>query len=262
MDKEIENLTIDDLINESEGFLNKPCINMYFKLEGRDSELSLLKESLYKKRLKNTLLVGNPGSGKTAIVEEFAKISINNCSVLEFNITSLLAGTRYRGDLELKVDKILKLITDFNRYNTDKPIVLFIDEIHTLMQKTCGIESSSISDLLKTSLSKGDIIVIGATTNDEYNRYIKPDLAITRRFSPIHINDLSDDIVIKILKNFMINNIDDEICEYIVNESKKIKRGVNPDISIEILDRVQARAKLRRIKITTALVDEIIEIMM
>ncbi len=166
MDKEVENLTIDDLINESEGFLNKPCINMYFKLEGRDSELSLLKESLYKKRLKNTLLVGNPGSGKTAIVEEFAKVSINDCYVLEFNATSLLAGTRYRGDLELKVDKILKLITDFNRYNADKPIVLFIDEIHTLMQKTCGPDSSSISDLLKTNLSKGNIIIIGATTNE------------------------------------------------------------------------------------------------
>ena len=150
--------------------------------------------------------------------------SINDCYVLEFNATSLLAGTRYRGDLELKVDKILKLITGFNRYNTDKPIVLFIDEIHTLMQKTCGPDSSSISDLLKTNLSKGNIIVIGATTNEEYERYIKPDLAITRRFSPIHIDDLSDEIVIKILKNFMLNNIDDDLCKYVVSESKKIKR--------------------------------------
>lgn len=262
MEDEIKTLNVEDIINESDGFLTKPYIDYYFTLEGRTDELNLLNESLYKKRLKNTLLVGNPGSGKTAIVEEFAKVSNDKCELLEFNVTSLLAGTRYRGDLELKVDKIIKNITEYNRMNIDKPIVLFIDEIHTLMQKTCGPDSSSISDLLKTNLSKGNIIVIGATTNEEYERYIKPDLAITRRFSPIHITDLPNETVIKILKNFMINNIDDEICEYVVNESKKIKRGVNPDISIEILDRVQARAKLRRIKITTALVDEIIEIMM
>ena len=140
--------------------------------------------------------------------------------------------------------------------------MLFIDEIHTLMQKTCGIDSASVADLIKTNLSKGNIIVIGATTNEEFNRYIMPDLAITRRFCPIHITDLSDDIVIKILKNFISLDIEESIYHYIVNESKKIKRGVNPDISIEIIDRCQARAKLRSTQITKNLIDEIITIMM
>lgn len=261
MNKDIIDLNVDKLINESDGFLNRPYLDYYFKLEGRNEELNILKESLYKKRLKNTILVGNPGSGKTAIVEEFAKQNQDKCIVLEFNVAALIAGTRYRGDLELKVGKIIKSITEFNRYN-DKPIVLFIDEIHTLMQKTCGAESSSIADLMKTNLSKGNIIVIGATTNEEFNRYVMSDLAITRRFCPIHITDLSDEIVIKILKNFISFDIEESIYKYIVDESKKIKRGFNPDISIEIMDRSQARAKLRNTQITKDLIDEIISVMM
>ena len=83
MNENIIDLTIDDILEESEGFLNKPYLDYYFKLEGRNDELNLLKESLYKKRLKNTILVGNPGCGKTAILEEFAKLNNDKCIVLE-----------------------------------------------------------------------------------------------------------------------------------------------------------------------------------
>lgn len=224
---------------------------------GREEEINLLEESFYKKRMKNTLLVGPAGCGKTTIVENIAYILKNKYVFLQFDVGGSVAGTKYRGEFEQRIHNVLKQIMKYNECH-EKPIVLFIDEAHSLY-KAGGAEGAiDASNILKPYLSKGDITLVGATTDYEYEHTIKKDLALSRRLSPIFIKPLEKEQVLNILKKFSEESVSDIGLEYIYNSSLTIPNSCNPDISIEILDRCLARKECRGVDITSGMVNEIV----
>lgn len=227
-------------------------------LKGREEETQMLIETLHKKRFKNSILIGEAGVGKTAIIEEFARLKANDIIVLEMNIASCLAGTRYRGDFEEKFGNCLDDIIEYNLYGGALPIVLFIDEIHTIIHAGDNEGAVSASNILKPYLSKLDITVIGATTNSEYEAFIKDDRAIKRRLSPIFIKELEQNSVIEILNEFCEGKLSEQMLQYIYQKSLKVEGGSNPDCSIEILDRCMAKKKATGQKITKGMVDKVV----
>ena len=224
-------------------FLKKISVSQE-KLIGRDEELQFLKESLYKKRMRNTILVGNSGVGKTAIIKEFASQIKDKYYVLEMNVANSMYQTQFRGQYEEKIGKALDSIVDYNKTHYDKQIIVFVDEIHILNQTGCKDNGClNAFDILKTYLSKGEITIIGATTKREYDNFIKNDKSISRRVCPIFIDELKEDTIIDILRDFSEGKVDDSILKDIYEHSKEIQNCTNPDTSIEILDRCMAHQK-------------------
>jgi len=168
------------------------------KIIGREEELQRLIQILLKKTKNNPILIGEPGVGKTAIVEGLAyKIANNeikelqNKQIIELTVSSILAGTSLRGELEKKLEDLIKQLE--NNYN----IILFIDEIHTIML------DNTISNVLKPALARGQLTIIGATTTEEYYKYIEKDPALERRFQPILINEPTLEQTLQILENII-----------------------------------------------------------
>ena len=228
----------------------------FMKLFGREKELKLIKETFYKKRMKNIILVGDAGSGKTAIIEQFSKDNSYNYSILSLDMASCVANTKFRGEFEGKLTSLFKDVYEYNLNNDYKPIVLFIDEIHLIMN--CGSSEGGMSaaNILKPYLSNRVITIIGATTKKEYANTISKDLAMVRRLSPVFISNLDKDVIIKILNKFSNGRLDNDILDYIYNSSLKL-RGTNPDISLEITDRALARKKCTKSIIDKSMIDEI-----
>lgn len=227
--------------------------NRIFK---RDTEIKTLIEILLRKNKNNPLLVGEAGVGKTAIVEELVRL-INEEEVPEFLIGykvieldtgSLISGTRYRGDFEDRLNKIIKEVI------AEKNIILFIDEIHTLVN--CGGAEGAIdaANILKPYLARGDIKVIGATTIKEYRNSIQKDKALDRRFQIINVEEpnLKDtEYILKHIKNHyeLHHNViisDENIKDIVKYADKYIFNRYNPDKSIDILDSVCAHVQLTR----------------
>ena len=158
---------------------------------GRDEEISRVIQILSRRTKNNPVLLGEAGVGKTAIVEGLAqKIqqqevpnSMRGKRLVSLNIGSLVAGTKFRGDFEERVMKIL------NEVQEDGNVILFIDELHTLMGAGSATGSLDAANILKPMLAKGDIQTIGATTFDEYQQFIEEDAALTRRFQPIYVDE-------------------------------------------------------------------------
>jgi ATP-dependent Clp protease ATP-binding subunit ClpC len=168
------------------------------KIIGREEELQRLIQILLKKTKNNPILIGEPGVGKTAIVEGLAyKIANNeikelqNKQIIELTVSSILAGTSLRGELEKKLEDLIKQLE-----NNDN-IILFIDEIHTIML------DNTISNVLKPALARGQLTIIGATTTEEYYKYIEKDPALERRFQPILINEPNLEQTLQILENII-----------------------------------------------------------
>lgn len=227
------------------------------KLIGRREELQLLKESMFKKRMKNTILIGNAGCGKTALLEQFAYDMKNFFNLVELNIGECLAGTSLRGQFEEKLISFLDEVSEFNK-STNQKIIIFIDEIHTIYNAGGSDGAVDASNIMKGYLSKGEIIVIGATTPEEYNSTIKKDKALSRRLSPIFIKDLDDKTNLEILKAFNEGELDDAWVDYIYEKSKDLNR-TNPDIAIEILDRCLAKKKFTGNYIKKQDIDKIVK---
>lgn len=227
--------------------------NRLFK---RDEEIKKLIEILLRKNKNNPLLIGEAGVGKTAIVEELVKLIdegnvpdfLNNYKIIELDMGSLISGTRYRGDFEDRLNKIIKEIT------TENNIILFIDEIHTLVN--CGGAEGAIdaANILKPYLARGNIKVIGATTLKEYRNSILKDKALDRRFQIINVEEPSlkdTEYILKHIKNHYESHhnviISDENIKDIVKYADKyIFNRYNPDKSIDILDSVCAHVQLTR----------------
>ena len=229
------------------------------ELVGRRQELALLKESMFKKRMKNTILVGEAGCGKTAILEQFAYDMRHHFNLVELDIGACVAGTSLRGQFEEKLISFLSEIAKYNK-NSAKKTIIFIDEIHTLYNAGGSDGAIDASNIIKSYLSRGEIIVIGATTRDEYEATIKKDKALNRRLSPLFIKELDDKTNIEILKRFNDGLLSLEMVEYIYEKSKTLK-GSNPDKAIEILDRCMARQNYTGKYITPHSVNEIINFM-
>ena len=219
---------------------------------GRDKEINLIIETLIRKNKNNPLLIGEAGVGKSAIVEELARRinkgevpkSLKNKKIVALEMSALVAGTKYRGEFEEKLNKIIKEL----KSNPD--IILFIDEAHTMVNAGGAEGAINASDILKPYLARGEIKIIGATTTGEYHKFIMKDKALNRRFEVIKIvepNRLETiDILTKIKpmyeKHFNIKISDENIINIVDLANRYIVDKFNPDKSIDILDSVCAMA--------------------
>lgn len=224
---------------------NNPILRIVEKqteLIGRNEIIEDLFCAIKKKRIRNSLLIGDAGCGKTTIVESLSEKIKEDYTILGFNVGELIAGTKLRGMVEEKLINIFNGVIECNK-NSYQKIILFIDEFHMIVTDCgCG-EAVSLHDILKPYFTNPNVIVIGATTIQEFNQYIKNDHALMRRISPIYVENLSDSCILKILDNFADHMIEENLLLEIINETKNIPNTTNPDISLEVVDR--AITKLR-----------------
>ncbi|HCM92703.1 MAG TPA: ATP-dependent Clp protease ATP-binding subunit ClpC [Lachnospiraceae bacterium] len=220
---------------------------------GRETEIQRIIQTLSRRTKNNPCLVGEPGVGKTAIVEGLARRIVEGAvprtvqgkRLLTLDMASMVAGTKYRGEFEERIKKVINEVIE------NKNIILFVDELHTLIGAGGAEGSLDASNILKPSLSRGEVQLIGATTHDEYRKYIEKDAALERRFQPINVEAPSVEDSIKILKG--IRNgyekhhgvvITDEAVEACVKLSDRyISDRFLPDKAIDLMD--EAAAKLR-----------------
>ena len=222
---------------------------------GREEEIKRIEEILCRRTKNNPLLIGPAGVGKTALVEELSRMITNeevpfnlkNKKIINLDMASLVAGTKYRGEFEDRVRKLLKEAEE------NDEIILFIDEIHTLVGAGGAEGAIDASNIFKPALSRGKLRLIGATTIEEYKKFIKPDRALDRRFQTINIEIPDKNKVINILKkikpiyekyhNVIVSN---EIIEQIAYLSEKyVYDRFEPDKSIDILDEVCSLVNLK-----------------
>ena len=225
---------------------------------GRDSEIKRVLEVLSRRTKNNPLLIGEAGVGKTAIVEELSRLialgevplNLRNKRIISLDMATAVAGTKYRGEFEERVRKILKEIEE----NDD--IILFIDEIHTLVGAGGAEGAIDASNIFKPALARNKIRCIGATTTLEYKKFIEADKALERRFQKVIVDIPNNEVVKKILlklkpiyesyhKVSLNNNLIDKIIEL---SEKYIYDRNQPDKSIDILDEVCAKANLKENK--------------
>lgn len=236
-------IVLNDIINEKEQVI------------GRNKELEMVIETLLRKKKNNPLLVGKAGVGKTALVEELVR-RIKNGKVPEdlqekeiimIEMGSLVAGTKYRGEFEERLTKLIKEVIK------NKNIILFIDEIHSIVNAGGAEGAINASDILKPYLARGELKCIGATTTEEYYKYIEKDKALERRFEIIKLQEPSKEetkeILSKIRKEYenhhhvkITNQNIEEIIEY---ADQYIFGRQNPDKALELLDSVCAKVKMR-----------------
>ena len=246
----IEELAIDITKKASKNELD-PVI-------GRDLEVNRVIEILSRRCKNNPLLIGSAGTGKTAIVEELARriingnvpISLKNKRIFSLDMASSVAGTKYRGEFEERIKKIIKELEDNN------DIIVFIDEIHTLVGAGGAEGAIDASNIFKPYLARGKIRVIGATTTEEYKKYIEKDNALDRRFQKVFIEEPTKDVLKDILMNIkpLYENyhgvrISEDIIDKIIDLSDRyIYDRYEPDKSIDILDEVCTRVSLKEEK--------------
>lgn len=225
---------------------------------GRDEEIKRVLEVLSRRTKNNPLLIGSAGVGKTAIVEQLSQmivsknvpLNLKNKRIISLDMATLVAGTKYRGEFEDRVRKVLKEVED----NDD--IILFIDEIHTLVGAGGAEGAIDASNIFKPALARNKLRCIGATTIDEYKKYIESDKALERRFQKVNVeipnNETVKSILLKlkpIYEKYHSVSISDELIDKIIELSEKyIHDRYEPDKSIDILDEVCAKASLKESK--------------
>ena len=225
----------------------------YDVIIGREKEIERIMQIISRRNKNNPCLVGEPGVGKTAIVEGLAeKIiagdvpeNLKNKRIIDLDISGIVAGAKYRGDFEERIKKIL------DEVKKAKNIILFIDEIHTIVGAGAAEGAIDAANILKPLLTRGEIQLIGATTLDEYRKYIEKDSALERRFSIIKVNEPSAKDTINILKGIIDKyeahhnvKITNEAIESAVNLSVKyITDRFLPDKAIDLID--ESASKIR-----------------
>lgn len=222
---------------------------------GREKEIKRVIQILSRRTKNNPILVGEPGVGKTAVAEAFATEIVNkkvpegllDKRVMALNMGSLVAGTKYRGEFEDRMKKILDEIAK------DGKVILFVDEMHTLIGAGGAEGGIDASNILKPSLARGDIQMIGATTFDEYQKYIEKDQALARRFQQVRLNEPTKRDTLAILKGlrpkyekFHHVTISDASLEDAVDlSSRYITNRFLPDKAIDLVDEASAAVKIR-----------------
>jgi ATP-dependent Clp protease ATP-binding subunit ClpC len=226
-------------------------------LIGREKEVERIIQILSRRTKNNPILLGEPGVGKTAIVEGLAQrivdgnvpLFIANKRILSLDLSLIVAGTKYRGQFEERLKGIIKELKE----NPD--IIIFIDEIHSLIGAGSAEGSLDAANILKPALSRGEISCIGATTIREYRRYIEKDRSLLRRFQAINVNPPNEDETLQILEgvkeryeNFhKVKYSETAIRSAVYQSNRYITDRFFPDKAIDILDEAGAKVKLRRV---------------
>jgi len=221
---------------------------------GREDEIRRVTAILSRRKKNNPVLIGEPGVGKTSIIEGLATL-INTGDaprpllgkrIFSLDLASIVAGTKYRGQFEERMKVILSELKD------NQDVILFIDELHTLVGAGNASGSLDASNIFKPALARGEIQIIGATTLDEFRENIETDGALTRRFQQVLIKEPSLDETVTILKNIKVNyekyhnvSYDDNVVEYIVKLANRyISDRAMPDKAIDILDEAGASTNI------------------
>jgi ATP-dependent Clp protease ATP-binding subunit ClpC len=223
---------------------------------GRESEMERVMQVLSRRTKNNPVLIGEPGVGKTAVVEGLAQAivrgdvpeTIKDKQLYTLDLGSLVAGSRYRGDFEERLKKVLKEI------RTRGDIILFIDEIHTLVGAGAAEGAIDAASILKPMLARGELQTIGATTLDEYRKHIEKDAALERRFQPIQVKEPSVAHAIEILKGLRdryeahhrVTITDGALASAASLAERYISDRFLPDKAIDLIDEAGARLRIRR----------------
>ena len=224
---------------------------------GRDREINQIIQSLSRRTKNSPLLIGEPGVGKSAVIEGLAQEIANgevpdvlrNKTIFSLNMSGLLAGTKYRGELEERFKDAIDYIVKRG------DIILFIDEIHNIMGAgATGDSSFDIAEMLKPMMARGELQTIGATTIDEYRKYIEPDKAMERRFQPITIEAPNVENSIRILQGLKdkyeahhnVTISDEAIKAAVVLSDRYITDRNLPDKAIDLIDEAAAKARAER----------------
>ena len=228
---------------------------------GRDSEIRNVIRILSRKTKNNPVLIGEPGVGKTAVAEGLAlKIAngevpeiLKDKRIIALDLNSMIAGAKYRGDFEERIKGIIEEVKNTNN------VILFIDELHTIIGAGSAEGSTDAANILKPSLARGDFQVLGATTINEYKKYIEKDAALERRFQPVKVGEPSEDEAIQILKGLRDRyeahhkvKITDEAIEAAVKlSSRYIADRFLPDKAIDLIDESASRVRLEGMTMPT-----------
>lgn len=221
---------------------------------GREEEIERVVQILSRRTKNNPVLIGDPGVGKTAIVEGLATIifenkvpeTLNHKRVIALDLSSMIAGTKYRGEFE---DRLTKIVTEIK---TAGDVIIFIDELHTLVGAGAAEGAIDAANILKPSLARGEFQCVGATTINEYRKYIEKDAALERRFQPIQVDEPSVDESIKILKGLRdryeayhgVKISDEAIAAAARLSARYITDRFLPDKAIDLIDEAASRVRL------------------
>ena len=222
---------------------------------GRDKEISRVIQILSRRTKNNPVLIGEPGVGKTAIAEGLAQRIVNgnvpeilrNKRIISLSISSMLAGAKYRGEFE---ERLKKAIDEVQKHDD---MIIFIDEIHTLVGAGATEGAMDAANILKPALARGEFQVIGATTLDEYKKHIEKDAALERRFQPVLVGEPSEEDALEILKGlrdryeaFHKAKITDEALEVAVSlSSRYITDRFLPDKAIDVVDEAASKVRMK-----------------
>ena len=260
-----------DSSNEgSQGANNTPTLNQYGKdltalaregkvdpVIGRNNEIQRIIEILSRRTKNNPVLIGEPGVGKTAVVEGLAQMIVDskvpeilkNKRVVSLDMSSMIAGAKYRGDFEERLKKSLQEIKKAGN------VILFIDEMHTIIGAGAAEGAMDAANILKPLLSRGEVQIIGATTLNEYRKYIEKDSALERRFQSVLIDEPNAEDTIKILKGLKdkyeahhkVKITDEAIKEAVTLSQRYINDRYLPDKAIDLIDEACSKIKLKTV---------------
>lgn len=253
LNNKLEIMNVGEVLNDK--------VSNFDRVIGREKEINSLIEVLLRKKKSNPLLIGPAGVGKTAIVEELARrikegeapSSLSSIVIIDLPMGDLVSGTKYRGEFEERLTKIIKEVIK------NKNIILFIDEVHSMVNAGGAEGAINAGDILKPYLARGDIRVIGATTTHEYEKFIAKDKALERRFEIIKVEEPNIEETKDIIKGLKESyeqhhniKITNENIEDIVTLGNKYLFGrKNPDKTIDLLDSVCAYVKRKNMLIKT-----------
>ena len=237
---------------------------------GRDKEVYRICQILSRRKKNNPIILGDPGVGKTALVEAIAQrivdkkvaMTLTGKRIISLNISNIVAGTKYRGEFEERMKKIV------DELKANKDIIVFVDEIHTLVGAGGVSGSLDASNILKPALARGQVQCIGATTLDEYRENIEPDGALTRRFQEVFIDPPSIVDSIEILNRIKGNYEDYHAVEYteealeacVVLSDRYVTQRELPDKAIDLMDEAGAKVHLSQVKMPESIKEAELEV--